>query len=154
MALLRTEVNSFANSATAYPANEWFSAAAVFTSATSRQAFLNGIGGAINTDSATPDTIPDRMGIGVLWHNAAWSYGIYGQMDFAAIWSRALSASEVAELSYDPYALVRPPSTMTLFAGMGGGVPPVATGYNLTQLGSALLRRRRSGLRRLIRRAS
>ena len=41
-------------------------------------------------------------------------------IEAVALWSRALSEGEVLPLTADPYALITPPSTMTLFAGMGG----------------------------------
>lgn len=46
-------------------------------------------------------------------------------IDYAGIWSRALSASEVGELFDDLFGLVRPPSAMSLFSiGAVGAVAP------------------------------
>lgn len=70
----------------------WFHAAAVFTSATSRAAFLNGGGKGTNATSLSPTgmTVTDLRSTGNT-ENVAEAY--------AAIWNVALSDSDVANLA-------------------------------------------------------
>jgi len=117
MALTRSQTrNAFAVKA-GFVANAWFAAAAVFTSSVSRQAFFNGVGGAIETTASTPAATPGKTGIGALWHDGARGFGLYGQLDVAAIWSRALTPAEIQELYEQPFALITPPKKYYLVSG-------------------------------------
>lgn len=86
---------------TAISANTWFHACAVFTSATSRDAYLNGGGKGSNTTSRSPTGI-DRTAIGVLFGSSvSQPFGPAGTGDLAevAVWNIALSAADVAALA-------------------------------------------------------
>lgn len=86
---------------TAISANTWFHACAVFTSATSRGAYLNGGGKGSNTTSRSPTGI-DRTAIGVLFGSSvSQPFGPAGTGDLAevAVWNIALSDADVAALA-------------------------------------------------------
>lgn len=97
-----------ATSASAYTANNWWHAAGVFTSSTSRKAFLNGTGGTADTTNLTPSGV-NRTGIG--YHTTSGARGVYmnGRIAEAAIWNEALTDAEVASLATGVRpSLVRP----------------------------------------------
>lgn len=90
--------NEFTESAIAYTANIWQHAAAVFTSDTARDVYLNGgnKGSAAGTESADPSD--NRTGIGCLYRQSiTWYFS--GKLAEIAIWDVALSAAEIAQLA-------------------------------------------------------
>lgn len=97
-----------ATSASGYTANNWWHAAGVFTSSTSRKAFLNGTGGTADTTNLTPSGV-NRTGLG--YHTTSGTRGVYmnGRIAEAAIWNEALTDAEIAALAkgYRP-SLIRP----------------------------------------------
>jgi hypothetical protein len=87
--------NANADSASGYPANTWFHAAAVFAASNSRFAYLNGTAGTEQTGSATP--APEVTSIGRR-NNTTQDY-LDGSVAEAAIWNVALTAAEIAALA-------------------------------------------------------
>lgn len=85
-------------SASGYTANNWWHAAGVFTSATSRKAFINGVGGTADTTNVAPSGV-NRTGIG--YHITSGSRTVFmnGRIAEAAIWSEALTDAEIASLA-------------------------------------------------------
>jgi len=80
-----------------YTNGNWASAAGLFTSSTSRTAYLNGTAGTANTDSGTPSSV-DTLGINARW-NVSW--GSFSSQNCAevAVWNTNLTAAEITSLS-------------------------------------------------------
>jgi hypothetical protein len=81
-----------------YSANTWNHAAGVFTSATSRTPYLNGVAGATNTGNCGSQNTADSILIGVR-ANPSLSFYMNGLLAEVGIWSVALTAAEVASLA-------------------------------------------------------
>jgi len=84
---------SIADSTTAYVANTWQHAGAVFAAANSRAAFLNGGGKATNTTSRTPAGLVN-LGMGL--------FNVAGRLADTRVYSRALADGEMAAYFSDP----------------------------------------------------
>jgi len=104
---------SLASSASDYSARVWQHVAGVCASTVSRQAFLDGVGGTVNTASRTPSSV-DRIRIGE-W-TSTWSRPFDGEIAECAIWNVALSAGEIAAMSngLSPI-LIRPESLVSYY---------------------------------------
>lgn len=102
--------SSAADSATGYSANTWHHAAAVFASATSRVAYIDGVGGTAETTSRTVGTLTTTR-IGVTVGAGVRTQYMNGRLAEVAVWNVALDAAEIAALAdgYRP-SLIRPDS--------------------------------------------
>ena len=96
-AVSKTTTTVSSASASAFVADTWYHACGVYTSATSRLVYLDGVAGTASTFNMTPSGM-DRTSIGVLdsstqsaWHNGAGCE--YGW------WNVALTADEVRALA-------------------------------------------------------
>jgi hypothetical protein len=101
-----------ASTSTSYSANTWHHACGVFTSTSSRTAYLDGGGSGTNTTSVT--LTPTRTAFGRMYYSGS-PFGSYdGRVAHLAIWNAALGAAEVAALAagYHP-RLVRPASLVS-----------------------------------------
>jgi hypothetical protein len=87
---------ALASSSTGYSANTWQHAAGVFTSSTSRAAFVNGGSKGTNTTSVTPTSLVSTA-LGMF--NAAGSDSMLGALAEVGIWNVALTDDEVASLA-------------------------------------------------------
>lgn len=87
----------FAASTTGYTTNTWFHACAVFALTTDRRAFINGGSKGTSTPSIAPLNL-DRTSVGRLMR-ATPGGPVAGKVAEVAIWSAALSDSEVAQLA-------------------------------------------------------
>lgn len=125
--------NWFGVSPTGGTANAWNHAAAVFTSATSRQAFLNGVGGTVNT-TASGTTTPSVTHIASL---STFS-PINGSIAELGIWNVALTAAEILSLSKGVSPLlIRPNNLIRYWPLMGVGTETCRiSGETLTVVGS------------------
>jgi len=90
---------AFAATTATYLADTWHHAAAVFTSSTSRTAYLDGGNAGTDTASVSPSGV-DTTTIGATGVGAS-AFGQYmsGRIAEAAIWDVALTASEIAALA-------------------------------------------------------
>jgi len=104
---------NLALSASDYSASVWQHVAGVCASTVSRQAFLDGVGGTVNTASRTPSSV-DRIRIGE-W-TSTWARPFDGEIAECAIWNVALSAGEIAAMSngLSPI-LIRPESLVSYY---------------------------------------
>jgi hypothetical protein len=89
--------SSVADSSGIAPLNQWSHVAAVFTSATSRVAYFNGVAGAENTVSRVPTGI-NRLNIGARYNPSLGGF-FNGALAEVAVYNAALTASEVLSLS-------------------------------------------------------
>lgn len=93
-----TGTNEFTESAIAYTANTWQHAAAVFTTDTDRDVYINGgsKGSAAGTEVVAPSI--NRTGIGCLYRQSI-TYYMSGKIAEVAIWDIALTQAEIAQLA-------------------------------------------------------
>lgn len=89
-----------ATTATGISASTWTHACGVFTSATSRDVYINGGGAVNNTTNVTTPTTFTRSRIGQAANLAAGNFADCA-MDYVSIWSVAISATEVARIGTD-----------------------------------------------------
>lgn len=115
-----------ASSSTSISANTWFHACGVWTSATSRAAFLNGGGKGTDTVSQTPAGI-NRTSIGVGdGSSASTPFAPAGTGDIAeyAIWNVALTDAEVASLADGIHPFLVRPSALVAYYPLSGRYSP------------------------------
>ena len=114
-----------ADSTTGYSTGVWHHACGVFTSNTSRTAYIDGGSSATNTTNITNPT-PDAFRIGYQQHSGAASAYFSGMLAHAAIWNVALTAAEVASLAkgIDP-RLIRPDALIAYWPLIGRTSPEI-----------------------------
>ena len=113
-------VASSASTTTAFSANTWIHAAAVFESATSRTAYLNGGGGATDATSVTPGTV-DSTSIGRMrWPTGSTNFFSDGNFAECAIWNVALTVAELVGLSRGLTPLQVRPQSLMAYWPLGG----------------------------------
>ena len=86
------------DSTAGFTANAWNHACAVFTSSTSRTAYLNGGNSATNTTSVTATGL-DRIRIATRFFSGSAGAHFDGRIAEVGIWSAALTAAEIASLA-------------------------------------------------------
>lgn len=136
--------NVTAVSSATYTANTWNHAAGVFTSATSRQAFLNGAGGSVLTTNRT-FSIPIQVHIGGFLDGTNVWGNMNGRIAEIGCWNAALTAAEVNALAKGASPLkIRPGNLQAYYPILGNGtIEPnfsINTGaaYNLDVYGSVV----------------
>lgn len=123
-----------ANSTAGYSASAWSHACGVFTSATSRTAYLNG--GNAGTDTTNVGTVsPNRTTIGARWLSGAITLPFGGLMAEAGIWSVELTAAEIASLAKGISPVLVRPRSLVLYCPLVRG-PFDVKGNALTTGGS------------------
>ena len=113
---------------TTFGANQWVHTAAVFTSATSRQAYLNGTSGTVNTTNIGTQeaTIDIRVGASAV-----------GRIAEAAIWSAALNADEIASLAKGVACDLVRPQSLIYYVPLIRNLQDVKGGLSITNLNGA-----------------
>ena len=123
--------NQNASSATGFSASTWHHAAGVFTSSTSRRAFIDGVGGTANTGTqAVTGLNATRIG------NEAASY-MNGRIAEAAIWNVDLSDAEIASLATGVRPSLVRPQNLVFYAPLVRDLVDYARGITLTNNNSA-----------------
>jgi len=89
---------AFASSSTGYSANTWTHACGVFTTTTSRTAYINGGSAASNTTSRSPTGV-DTVIVGNNRTGGAWGSTATVIIAEVGIWNVALNADEIAALA-------------------------------------------------------
>jgi hypothetical protein len=115
-------------SPTTFGANEWVHLAAVFSSTTSRQAYLNGVGGTLNTFNVGTQDATINILVGNL---------TAGRIAEAAIWSAALSADEIASLAKGVSCNLVRPQSLIYYAPLIRNLQDVKGGLAITNTNSA-----------------
>jgi hypothetical protein len=130
---------ALALTSTSFVANTWQHACGVFTSATSRAAYLNGGGVGTDTTNLTPAGI-NRTFVGRLSGADGSLFGsLNGAVAEAAIWSAALTAAEVASLAKGLSPLLIRPASLVCYwpiYGRQSPEPDWADGLPLTVNGT------------------
>ena len=113
-----------ARTTTGFTAGTWYSACAVFASATSRSAYINGGSKATDTTSRTETTLNETL-IGAFVNNGpTYSQFFGGGLADAAIWNVALSDAEVALLEVMPPFAMRPDALVGYWPLFGDAASP------------------------------
>jgi hypothetical protein len=125
--------SGFSSSTGTVSANTWHHGAAVFTSATSRTAYLDGVAGTPETTNVAIAGL-NRTTIGARYNTTIGAY-MNGDVAEAAIWNVALTAGEIASLAdgLAPIA-VRPDSLVAYWPLIGRASPEydVVGGFAMT----------------------
>jgi len=130
----------YSNSGASISNQVWFHAAAVYASASSRYAYLNGVPGAEETTSITPVGM-DITGIGVVLRNTKMWYAS-GDIAEVAFWNVALTTPEIKSLSkgFSPL-LIRPASLVAYWPlireGASGVYRDIVGGRVTTEAGGS-----------------
>lgn len=85
---------------TGYTAGRWHHVAAVFTSSTLREAYIDGNATGTNTQTSVPGA-PSRLSMGSGWASSALTADFVGTVAEARIYNRALTSAEILA-QYDP----------------------------------------------------
>jgi hypothetical protein len=137
-AIVRRSTFGIAATSTGYSASVWNHAAAVFTSATSRAAYLNGAGKGTDATNLAPTSI-DATGVGFL--NVLTAAGYFdGSIAEAAIWDVALTDADVAILATGASPLTVKPGSLVAYWPLIGAYSPeidLIQGRDLTVTGAA-----------------
>lgn len=124
-------------SASGYTANNWWHAAGVFTSATSRKAFISGTGGTADTANIAPSGV-NRTGIG--YHITSGSRATFtnGRIAEAAIWNVALTDDEVASLATGIRPSLIRPDSLVFYAPLVREAADYRNGISMTVSGATV----------------
>jgi hypothetical protein len=133
--------NSYASSsANGTTAGTWNHGCGVYTSDSSRTAYLNGVAGTTDTNARTPNAGSlDRVLVGRFQGGATIVY-CDALIAEAALWNVALSADEVASLAKGVSPLLVRPDSLAFYApiyGTHGPEPELIGGRDLTVQGGA-----------------
>lgn len=101
----------------AYSANTWNHGAAVFSSTSHRQAFLNGSSGSANTNARSPSV--SRTGIGATARTIPSGF-CNGSIMWPAIWNAVLTDDEIASLAAGAYPATIRPDALVFCPPLGG----------------------------------
>lgn len=104
--------------------NEWNSVAGVFHGDSFREAYVNGVFAGSNSTTVGTSNPYNRISIG---RRGRLSGGgeLSGQISYSYLYNRVLSASEIAQLHHEPFAMVRERNENAI---MGSFVSVVAEG--------------------------
>jgi hypothetical protein len=113
---------------TTFGSNQWVHLAAVFTSATSRQAYLDGTSGTVNTANigTQESTVNIRVGANAI-----------GRISESAVWSAALSADEIASLAKGVTCNLIRPQSLIYYVPLIRNLQDVKGGLTITNLNGA-----------------
>lgn len=118
--------------------NVWVHCGAVFSSATSRNGYFNGVGGTPTTNNVAAGSF-DRTTVGCLDQSAQSQFAL-GAIADLGIWDIALAASDVASLAAGVCPLLVRPESLVAYWPLGGNyspeIDPVGK-FDLTLTGTA-----------------
>lgn len=118
-----------------YSANTWTHACGVFTSSTSRLAYINGSAGTENTNSVSPSS-PTGTQIGARLQLSADRY-MSGRIAEVAIWNAALGSDRVSALAKGLSPLLVRPENLVMYVPLiVGNDRDIRGGLSFTQSGS------------------
>lgn len=113
---------------------KWNHGLAVFTSAVSRQAFLNGIAGTLSTVNVVP-TGSLLYSVAAFALNGAGGRYFYGDIAELAVWNAALTADEALSLSQGHSPLLIRPQNLMSYAPLEGIYAPEPDRFTRVSLG-------------------
>jgi len=127
-----------ATTSTSFQTGSWQHAAGVFTSTTSRRAFLNGGGAASNSTSISFASAIDRLHVGARLSVGVASNLFKGKIAEAAMWNVALTDDEVAALAQGISPNLIRPGSLWFYAPLVNGLQNLRGGI-LSSAGSPTL---------------
>lgn len=129
--------NSFvsASTSTGYSTGVWMHGCGVYTSDTSRTAYLDGGSAVTDTTSCTPSAIMDNTVIGSARRTIA-DNGFDGRIAEAGIWNTDLTAAEVLSLAEGVSPLKVRPQSLVFYAPLIREVLDIRGGRALAATGS------------------
>jgi hypothetical protein len=132
--------NGIAQSTTPYSVNTWHHGCGVFSSATSRTAYIDGGSAGTNTTNITP-TLLERTNIGVQFlSGAGGTNGIAfadGRIAEVGIWNAALTAAEIASLAKGMTCDKVRPQSLVFYAPLVRDLQDVRGGLTITNNNTA-----------------
>lgn len=133
---VRTGISAVSTTSGVITTGTWAQAGAVYSSATSRVAYLNGIAATVETTNIAVTTA-DAVGIGARAASGVWDVYFDGRIAEVGIWNAALTADEMAALAkgFSP-RLIRPQS-LVFYAPLVRDLIDVRGGLALTNNNTA-----------------
>lgn len=125
-----------ADTTTGFSANTWTHACGVYTSDSSRTAYINGGSAATNSSSVSPTGI-DNVSVGAGRFSSTAAGYMNGSVAEAAVWSAALTAAEVASLAKGVLPLKVRPQSLVFYAPLIRVLQDLRGGRTITNAGSA-----------------
>jgi hypothetical protein len=116
--------------------NTWSHAAGVFTSNTSRTAYLDGAAGGANTANIVPSGL-NRLYVGTLRGSVGLAIFFTGLIAEAGIWNAALTAAEIASLAKGMTPDKIRPQSLVFYAPLVRDLIDVRGGLTITNNNSA-----------------
>lgn len=129
----RTTTNAIADTTATYSTGVWQHAAAVFTSAASRDVYLNGGNSANNTGNRTPAGVNETS---LAVNSTLTESFLDGQLAECGIWNAALTAAEVASLADGVTPLQIRPNNLVFYAPLVRGDRDLVGGLTITAVNS------------------
>lgn len=118
-----------------YSANTWSHACGVFTSSTSRTAYLNGGNAVTNATNRAPSGI-DYVAIGNVRVANAWTSATAPIVAEVGVWNVALNVDEIASLSKGFRSDSIRPQSLVFYAPLVRNINDIRGGLTLTSLGT------------------
>ena len=134
-----TTTTGASSASSAIVANTWYHCAGVYTSATSRQLYINGAAQTANPTSLTPSGLDDTK-IGAATYTSGVITYMNGQIADAGIWNVVLTAAEIESLSKGiPPSFIRPESLVAYWPLYGRASPEIDihNRYEMTLTGTS-----------------
>jgi hypothetical protein len=132
----RSAVNATAESSASYVANTWNHGCAVFASASSRSAYLNGAAAGSDATASTPAGL-DATNIGCLRRTTRITF-LSGAIAEVGIWNSALSAADVAALAKGFSPTKVRPDALVFYSPLIREVRDLRAGVALTTNGTTV----------------
>lgn len=127
-----------ANTTTGFTANTWYHACGVFTSNSSRTAYINGGSSGSNTTSKSTISI-DRVDMGANYTGSAYTSQLFsGRIAEAAVWNVALNTDEISALASGVSPRLIRPSALRFYAPLVGDPIDLRRGLAITNSGTTL----------------
>lgn len=123
--------DGLAQTSTGYSANTWTHAAGVFTSNTSRTAYINGGNTGTNSTSVTPNSLT-RTVIGASNTESGVSFYANARIAEVGIWNVALSAAEIASLADGMKCNRIRPASLVFYAPLVRNIYDYENGVSIT----------------------
>lgn len=117
-----------------FAAGSWVHVAAIFSSTTSRTVFYQGGNKTTNTTSVTPNTSSTSLG---RWHDgSAWLYTFGGKLAEVALYNKALSDQEIADLASGVYPSQVAVANLVAYWPLVSNANDAYASYNWTEYGT------------------
>lgn len=114
----------------------WNHGASVFSSPTSRNGWVNGVAGPLNTQDVGTQQTFNSVAIGVRWATTLGNY-FTGELADVGVWNVALNADEIASLSRGVRCLAVRPQSLVFYAPLVRDLVDLRGGLAITNTNAA-----------------